>query len=498
MREVRASASASLGNKKSVAQRELIQKSRKMALVSPIKRQQMRRIQTREGRVCGTLVPPIIIKPHKTEKVKKYKGHDRGDAKRLSSKDRAARASQRLLVLKDLLKLKLLSSSQNRSLSRQDYHTFGTAFRKMDTNGDGVVDYDELAEALGPDGMNIGLREGEIFGLAREFDSDGNGTIDIEEFFHTLADLDAPDNHIPGILAECKKRELQNYTLKLVAIGEMMKRGKTVATRGEAVDAGVDVAPPGENANNGDGPPLDGDGPTTTLERPPPPSVISTNRSRRVRRKILQKTASLPSLSPPKMLGTSGFVTGEGHSSMSDLKHLEHTKTYRKKTEKKVWPTWKENSGRRRKRYQTMDFSQTDPEVLKTLKQSFSGRWTGKRMYRGKEDFNSHFKIEAPGAPSTMDSWKRTSTPSWTKHVESKRKGAEVFIPILAKRYAKRDEVAFRKYNCRISGRVKSRYNYMVGFFENEMALERTQQRGNRKGMLMSNISVKQRQGQGW
>ena len=119
-------------------------------------------------------------------------------------------------------------------------------------------------------------------------------------------------------------------------------------------------------------------------------------------------------------------------------------------------------------------------------------------MYRGKEDFNSHFKIEAPGAPSTMDSWKRTSTPSWTKHVESKRKGAEVFIPILAKRYAKRDEVAFRKYNCRISGRVKSRYNYMVGFFENEMALERTQQRGNRKGMLMSNISVKQRQGQGW
>ena len=280
MREVRASASASLGNKKSVAQRELIQKSRKMALVSPIKRQQMRRIQTREGRVCGTLVPPIIIKPHKTEKVKKYKGHDRGDAKRLSSKDRAARASQRLLVLKDLLKLKLLSSSQNRSLSRQDYHTFGTAFRKMDTNGDGVVDYDELAEALGPDGMNIGLREGEIFGLAREFDSDGNGTIDIEEFFHTLADLDAPDNHIPGILAECKKRELQNYTLKLVAIGEMMKRGKTVASRGEAVDAGVDVAPPGENANNGDGPPLDGDGPTTTLEQPAPAASAARSSKR--------------------------------------------------------------------------------------------------------------------------------------------------------------------------------------------------------------------------
>ena len=77
------------------------------------------------------------------------------------------RASRRMVVLKDLLKLKILNTAETRSLMRQDYYKFGKAFKKMDTNGDGVVDYNELAAALGPHGMNIGLKEGELYHLAR-------------------------------------------------------------------------------------------------------------------------------------------------------------------------------------------------------------------------------------------------------------------------------------------------------------------------------------------
>ena len=34
----------------------------------------------------------------------------------------------------------------------------------------------------------------------------------------------------------------------------------------------------------------------------------------------------------------------------------------------------------------------------------------------------------------------------------------------------------------RIKGRMKSRYNYLIGLFENEMALEALKTRGNKKG----------------
>ena len=82
------------------------------------------------------------------------------------------------------------------------------------------------------------------------------------------------------------------------------------------------------------------------------------------------------------------------------------------------------------------------------------------------------------------------------KHTIAKRKGAEVFIPILRERYAKRDDVSYKKYQSRIKGRVKSRYNYLVGLFENEMALEALKTRGNKKGMLDSDISKRQQRGQ--
>ena len=95
-----------------------------------------------------------------------------------------------------------------------------------------------------------------------------------------------------------------------------------------------------------------------------------------------------------------------------------------------------------------------------------------------------------------MESWKRTSTPTWKKAHVSKRKGAEVFIPILKERYARRDDESYKKYHSRIKGRVKSRYNYMIGLFESEMALQTLKARGNKKGGLGSPIAVRQRRGQ--
>jgi hypothetical protein len=540
--------------RKNLAPRSTINYHRKEAIISPIKRPQQ---NSREGKVCSTLVPPVIIKLKKQEPVTKYRGRKTKNRK-VSSLDRAARASRRLEVLKDLLKLKILSSNVNRSLSRQDYHTFGKAFKRMDTNGDGVVDYAELEEALGPNGMNIGLREGEVEGLAREFDVDGNGSIDIEEFFHTLADLDRPNEPLPNLLVQTKKRELNVYMKKMEDAKEAMK-DKYISTpieqttgvdktRKKITKGGVEVTfasqkkqvPPtmttmfftsdkvdfaesttnqasfsGTNKvspNVGALPkvrslpssptaeyklretllPLST--PTTSGGVVEKMSASQANAAKISRRKIMQKSASLPTLSGEKLLGTCRFVTGEGPSSTHDLRHLKYRKNERLVTEKKVWPADRSAVS---VAHTPMSFYAPEPGLAELKRDIFCGSWTGQRMFHHTSDFDSQFKIESPGAPKTMKSWKCATPDHWEKAKESKRKGAEVYVPILAKRYAKRDDEAFRQYNCRLNGRVQSRYNYMIGFFENEAALAKQAQRGNKKGGLHSSIARMQQRGQG-
>jgi hypothetical protein len=64
-----------------------------------------------------------------------------------------------------------------------------------------------------------------------------------------------------------------------------------------------------------------------------------------------------------------------------------------------------------------------------------------------------------------MESWKRASTPTWKKAHVSKRKGAEVFIPILKERYARRDDESYKKYQSRIKGQyVFSLYGILRNF----------------------------------
>ena len=230
-------------------------------------------------------------------------------------------------------------------------------------------------------------------------------------------------------------------------------------------------------------------------------SSRSTGRLRRQRRIHNHGSVSLPALHSSRLLETSKFVTGEGHSNPGELDPLN--KEPRQDFQRKIWPVRQEDAGQGQKHHADSmskkilnDVSTRKKHKLEGSETFYPGAVSGKRMYCGCNTLNSQFRIEAPDAPPTMESWKRTSTPTWKKAHHSKRKGAEVFIPILRERYAKRDDVSYKKYQSRIKGRVKSRYNYLVGLFENEMALEALKTRGNKKGMLDSDISKRQQRGQ--
>ena len=466
----------------------------------------VRRIPTREREMATpapTNVCPVIIKTKIHDKVDTFRGHNDNFKKKLSTKDKAMRASRRMVVLKDLLKLKILNTAETRSLMRQDYYKFGKAFKKMDTNGDGVVDYNELAAALGPHGMNIGLKEGELYHLAREFDHDANGSIDIEEFFHTLADLDAPDKNLTLIMAESKQAELDTYTTKLENIRKLnMKKFKSRKGRSFMVEDNSDCDSSISSAQNcTDRIASDHTRMSGTPAVSPLKSSRSTGRLRRQRRIHNHGSVSLPALHSSRLLETSKFVTGEGHSNPGELDPLN--KEPRQDFQRKIWPVRQEDAGQGQKHHADSmsktilnDVSTRKKHRLEGSETFYPGAVSGKRMYCGCNTLNSQFRIEAPDAPPTMESWKRTSTPTWKKAHHSKRKGAEVFIPILRERYAKRDDISYKKYQSRIKGRVKSRYNYLIGLFENEMALEALKTRGNKKGMLGSDISKRQQRGQ--
>ena len=226
----------------------------------------------------------------------------------------------------------------------------------------------------------------------------------------------------------------------------------------------------------------------------------STGRLRRQRRIHNHGSVSLPALHSSRLLETSKFVTGEGHSNPGELDPLN--KEPRQDFQRKIWPVRQEMQVRGKSTMRTPcqkilnDVSTRKKHKLEGSETFYPGAVSGKRMYCGCNTLNSQFRIEAPDAPLTMESWKRTSTSTWKKAHHSKRKGAEVFIPILRERYAKRDDISYKKYQSRIKGRVKSRYNYLVGLFENEMALEALKTRGNKKGMLDSDISKRQQRGQ--
>lgn len=67
--------------------------------------------------------------------------------------------------------------------SLQDYAI--AMMKKLDTNGDELISFDEFKEGLS--GLNIFLTDHEVNTMLRVFDHNGDGKISMEEFYNTLA-----------------------------------------------------------------------------------------------------------------------------------------------------------------------------------------------------------------------------------------------------------------------------------------------------------------------
>lgn len=60
----------------------------------------------------------------------------------------------------------------------------GRLFRIYDDNGDKTLQESEMIKAFGE--MRLGLTEQEMIMAFNEFDRDGNGTVDYDEFLRTI------------------------------------------------------------------------------------------------------------------------------------------------------------------------------------------------------------------------------------------------------------------------------------------------------------------------
>jgi Ca2+-binding EF-hand superfamily protein len=103
-------------------------------------------------------------------------------------------ARARLFGMKRRIVDRLLQkkASETGNKERQDTRLLILAYRDMDENGDGSIDYEEFHKALGPEGMNCGLAPPEISDLFTALDMDGSGDVSMQEF---LDELMIADNH---------------------------------------------------------------------------------------------------------------------------------------------------------------------------------------------------------------------------------------------------------------------------------------------------------------
>ena len=63
-------------------------------------------------------------------------------------------------------------------------------FRSMDSASVGVISFDAFRVAVGPKGLNLGLKKDEVEDLLRICDRDNNGVISSQEFIDTLGKID--------------------------------------------------------------------------------------------------------------------------------------------------------------------------------------------------------------------------------------------------------------------------------------------------------------------
>lgn len=107
-------------------------------------------------------------------------------------------ARARLFGMKRRIVDRLLQkkASETGNKERQDGRLLILAFRDMDKDGDGTIDYQEFHEALGPEGLNCGLGPSEISDLFIALDTDGSGDVSMGEFLHELMIADKPPEEL--------------------------------------------------------------------------------------------------------------------------------------------------------------------------------------------------------------------------------------------------------------------------------------------------------------
>ncbi len=80
----------------------------------------------------------------------------------------------------------------------------GSFFRKLDSNGDGKINRNELSEALS-EHSNEEVDQDAITSLMKMFDSDGDDSIDMIEFIETLESHDETDFDESTSLSKAKE-----------------------------------------------------------------------------------------------------------------------------------------------------------------------------------------------------------------------------------------------------------------------------------------------------
>ena len=75
---------------------------------------------------------------------------------------------------------------------RNDCRLLIMAYKEMDEDGSGSIDYDEFVAAVGTDGLDVGLAPDEIDDLFVALDVDGSGDVSVSEFLSELMVADKP------------------------------------------------------------------------------------------------------------------------------------------------------------------------------------------------------------------------------------------------------------------------------------------------------------------
>ena len=116
------------------------------------------------------------------------------------------------------------------------------AYRDMDSDGSGSIDYNEFQQAIGPDGLNAGLTPSEIDDLFIALDTDGSGDVSVQEFLHELMIADKPPEELMidrgrrmtlnwmerniTIAVDKQQAVVEQAVVEQAAMGKMDKMGK--------------------------------------------------------------------------------------------------------------------------------------------------------------------------------------------------------------------------------------------------------------------------------